>query len=586
MLVYGDRVQCAAPGDLLEMMRAELAAAAAAPHWILRQQALVAALIEAGRLAQGVADAEFEARGCDAGSPAADGAMALARALAEQILDNLSHPSSRPQPERRQGVRGPWTPDRPSLPSGMTVDEVLAALAAQRLPEGLQLKSPEGYAYYALYPETYGLAALTAPFPTPPAVLGLRSIGTSLAAMVAAAAGATTLVTARPYGKPFSRKIKLSPERLTELLTAGSIAIVDEGPGLSGSSFGAAADVLEAAGATPERLWFLPSHAGGPGPQASEAHRRRWAGARRLHAPFEDFALAGLRPLADWFQDLVGPAVAPLEDLSGGAWRGRLGVAAPVHAMQERRKYLLQTGEGEFLLKFSSLGPASSGKLERAQALHRGGFTPEPLALRHGFLLERWRADTRPLAQGFDRAALLTHLARYLEFRRARFPADRTEGASPHELIRMAAYNASELLGEAAGERVRSRLAPLATAALHPVRIDGRMHAWEWRVAPDGRLLKTDALDHADSHDLIGCQDIAWDVAGAVVELELSPNEAADLCARTQAAPELVNTMQLAYLSFQAGAWSLAQQAAAAEEHAGIAALIAGYRTHLAALLA
>jgi hypothetical protein len=30
------------------------------------------------------------------------------------------------------------------------------------------------------------------------------------------------------------------------------------------------------------------------------------------------------------------------------------------------------------------------------------------------------------------------------------------------------------------------------------------------------RLLKTDALDYHAGHDPIGCQDIAWDIAGAI----------------------------------------------------------------------
>ena len=60
---------------------------------------------------------------------------------------------------------------------------------------------------------------------------------------------------------------------------------------------------------------------------------------------------------------------------------------------------------------------------------------------------------------------------------------------------------------------------------------DNRLHVWEWLIRPDGRLLKTDALDHHAAHDLVGCQDVAWDVAGAVVELDLSPPEQDELCA-------------------------------------------------------
>jgi hypothetical protein len=37
--------------------------------------------------------------------------------------------------------------------------------------------------------------------------------------------------------------------------------------------------------------------------------------------------------------------------------------------------------------------------------------------------------------------------------------------------------------------------------------------------------MKTDALDHAFGHDLVGCQDVAWDLAGAAVEFDLGSDE-------------------------------------------------------------
>ena len=86
----------------------------------------------------------------------------------------------------------------------------------------------------------------------------------------------------------------------------------------------------------------------------------------------------------------------------------------------------------------------------------------------------------------------------------------------------MAITNATELAGPDLAETIGARLDALGTPDLAPVRIDGRLHAWEWLVLADGSLLKTDAIDQAAGHDLIGCQDIAWDVAGAAVEFALS----------------------------------------------------------------
>jgi hypothetical protein len=85
----------------------------------------------------------------------------------------------------------------------------------------------------------------------------------------------------------------------------------------------------------------------------------------------------------------------------------------------------------------------------------------------------------------------------------------------------------------------------------------------EWLRLPD-RLLKTDALDHHQAHDLIGCQDIAWDVAGAVIEFELDAGEADGLTHATEHAsgrhvdPELLQFYCICYLAFRLGQASLA----------------------------
>jgi hypothetical protein len=99
-------------------------------------------------------------------------------------------------------------------------------------------------------------------------------------------------------------------------------------------------------------------------------------------------------------------------------------------------------------------------------------------------------------------------LAGYLALRAA-LPAE--PGASLEALIEMARVNTSEAgLDPAPLERFDSKkLRP----RVRPVLTDNRLHRWEWIAAPDGRWLKTDALDHHAAHDLIGPQDIAWDVA-------------------------------------------------------------------------
>ncbi|MGO4834019.1 hypothetical protein AB4144_17300, partial [Rhizobiaceae sp. 2RAB30] len=104
---------------------------------------------------------------------------------------------------------------------------------------------------------------------------------------------------------------------------------------------------------------------------------------------------------------------------------------------------------------------------------------------------------------------------------------------------------------------------------------DNRLHAWEWICTKNG-LLKTDALDHCEAHDLIGCQDLAWDIAGAIVEHRLSKVEANDLVVSIEAAGgrkpnhELTDVMLRCYVAFQLGIWSTARSPLAAGSiHAG-----------------
>jgi hypothetical protein len=102
------------------------------------------------------------------------------------------------------------------------------------------------------------------------------------------------------------------------------------------------------------------------------------------------------------------------------------------------------------------------------------------------------------------------------------------------------------------------------------VEADNRLHAWEWLLPRDGRLLKTDAVDHHAAHDLIGCQDIAWDIVGAAVELELAPSERDRLCAVVEGEtgravdPELLALLTPCYLAVQLGDRTLATEIVAA----------------------
>ncbi|CAO3356298.1 hypothetical protein [Azospirillum melinis] len=553
MLVYGDHDRSADARAVLARMVDALAAVHAMPAGIDRHGALVSLFIEASELAQGLADAAFEAAGEDDDTPANRAAMGLLMAFARSIASSWDSGFRHLVPVQA---------------------EALLALAAQPLPAAVRMRQAEGHAFYAVYPEAYLESArrLSASLPRPVTVIGLRSIGIGLAAMAAVGLGAGQPVTLRPVGHPFRRALCISA-RLGAALTVDPAAcsvVVDEGPGLSGSSFGAVADWLEERGVPRGRIAFLPSHDGDLGPEASPAHRRRWSEVNRSVVPFDTLfrsADGRVPPLERWFEDRVGPPVAPLQSLSGGEWRsllyGNPAAWPPVHAQQERCKYLLRTESGTWLLKFAGLGRAGEAKLERARTLHRAGFVAEPVALRHGFLAERWLDDARPLC--IATPELITHLAEYLLLRARSFPVDGAVGADLPALLAMARVNLTEALGEPATLRL-ARWTPDVLGRLgsriRRIVTDNRLHLWEWLRCSDGRLLKADALDHACAHDRIGCQDVAWDVAGGIVEFGLSAAEATQLCHavgnRMPLDLQLVDFCIDSYIAFQIGYWSFA----------------------------
>jgi len=570
MWVYGDAERSTSARAFSNLVAAELRRADALPFGLARHAALVRVFVDASALIQGLIDRDFNQRGFDAPTAGGERLTRLLFSLACFVARS-------------------WTTDfaDQALPDALV--QSFAELG-QTDDAPLTVRSAEGYSIYALYPETYLHAARASGLGSETIVIGIRSIGLSLAALVAAALGAKVPISLRPVGDPFGRRIAADDALLQAIraMPDAPIAIVDEGPGLSGSSFFAVADWLEGAGITRNRLHFFPSHHGEPGKEASPDHRQRWHEAPRHVGDFDEVVSA--ERLEDWVRGVVGPLNAPLRDISGGAWKAE-GMFLPVDARLERRKFLACTAAGSFLVKFAGLGSDGSRKLQTAQALFAAGFGPEPVALVHGLLVERW-VEGEPLTEhNAERDAVVNTLGRYLGFRAENLPADNT-GASLQMLADVAAFNSSRAFGAALDTAVR-RLTTDAEALqtlVRPVDTDNRMHQWEWRVLPDKRLIKTDALDHSSSHDLVGCQDIAWDIAGAVVEHALTPGETQTLLRSVEAASgrtvdqRLLSFLLPCYLGFQAGLWSMARDAAADTERPAISAQLQRYERHLQSL--
>jgi hypothetical protein len=584
MLVYGDVKRLEDTGEKVERIRAGLSGLTDLRPGIERHAALAEHLVELGELEQALLDAQLEKEGRERWTALSARTGKLTRTVAEALLGSFRH---RGAPPSFDGVRS----------KGAALREALRGLRDLRgvgVPDVLTVTVPEGFALYGLYPETYLEAAGRlrggdASGRSELRVIGIRSIGTALAALVAAAGRADVVATVRPGGHPFARTLSLGG-RLGRMLVDGAAAgalwaIADEGPGLSGSSFGAVADWLEEWGVRREAIVFFPSHAGPLGPRASEPHRARWETARRAVVSFEDL-FTGVQspwPLESWVEDLTGRIDAPAEDVGAGRWRERFFPAGsprpPAHLQQERRKYLLRAAGMRWLLKFAGLGRTGREKLEMSVALAAAGLAPRVAGLRHGFLVGPWLERARPLPLApVDRRELIEKAAEYVAFRATRWPAgSAARGASPTELLAMAEHNIACALGaEAAGplRAWRDRL-PELEALARPVRTDNRMHAWEWLVTRDGRIVKTDAVDHHAGNDLVGTQDAAWDLAGAIVELGFTGDEEArflEAAARrgVRPTPSQLSFYKVTYHAFQIGWHRLAAEALAGNpEEAG-----------------
>jgi hypothetical protein len=393
------------------------------------------------------------------------------------------------------------------------------------LPPGIRISVPEGYAFYALYPEMYIEAArrfVSECRPRNVCVIGIRSIGTSLSAVVAGTLEElgcqARSYTVRPHGHPFDRKVDL-PDLPRDVEW---YAIVDEGPGLSGSSFAAVAGHFPT-----ERVVLFPSWEGDPGRFLNERARTLWPQYRKYCASYEPSGIAG-------------------QDVSAGKWRDVLGAQVAVQPQHEARKYLA----GSTLYKFSGLGNYGRDKFERAGVLAGAGYSPRPKAFQQGFIA----FDFLPALSG--RRCSVERLAEYLAFRRREFAAERS--ITFDQMAEMIAFNAGGDLGE-----FRSQFEDRPATA-----IDGRMMPHEWIETAPG-WLKCDSVDHCCDHFFPGFADIAWDLAGASVEFRLSSEDRDSLLGAYRAASGdrvsdgLLQFYEVAYLAFRIGYVSMAAQSTA-----------------------
>jgi len=412
-------------------------------------------------------------------------------------------------------------------------------LAELVIPDRLRISVPEGFAYYALHPIAYANAATRIQnLSEAVAVIGIRSIGPTLSAVVAAAlrrAGKSSeRITVRPEGHPYNRELHFASEQKEfvhqALAKNADFLVVDEGPGLSGSSFLSVAEALEMEGVSPQKIALICGH------QPDFTSFRANDGRRRA-ARFRWVAVDGTPLRPDSAHVFIG----------GGEWR-RSGYPdqstwPASWTSFERIKYLSAGHEEELrLYKFIGLGHYADEVFERERFVAEAGFGTHPQIEHHGFASYPW-INARPMCPADLSEDALGRLAEYCAFRARTFPADVRNLDS---LAHMANHNLAQL-----GSDLRCDL-----RLERPVIADGRMQPHESLLLPGGQILKTDSGSHGDDHFFPGPTDIAWDLAGAVVEWQMDLAQTGYFlekysCLSGDDAAQRINDFLIAYAAFR-----------------------------------
>jgi hypothetical protein len=462
-----------------------------------RHDGIVGALVDAGELASAVADAHATER--DVIDPSSRQLLQIACLLAKAADASW------------RGAVGDVT--------ARVSDAAVAISRVGRLsmPSKVQQAVSEGFAYYGLGPELYAEAARGwAATARPHTVwcVGLRTIGLPLAASAAAAlenSGVDArVISLRPRGHPFARCIVADRSVAVELMSTPHpwYLVIDEGPGISGSSMAGTAEWLSSLGATDDRIVLMPAYQ--PRVEAfDERERQRWQRHRVHAADFEATWIASRRLSNEWSSNRI-------TDLGGGRWRSfvSLGGEPPAtNPQHERRKYRVRRGENDCLLKFAGHGRYARKIAARADGAAAAGWSPPALEIRGGWSVFGWRDEHF----GIDPSSTtdLEQLASYLAFvARSRACG---EAAEPSALLEMAVTNTRAACGDEAAGMVE-RLQPRDTVAA--VDLDGHLRAHEWYHS-NNALQKTDGVEHGDDHFFPGPTDIAWDLGSAIEEWTL-----------------------------------------------------------------
>lgn len=452
-----------------------------------------------------------------------------------------------------------------------TNSESLPILAKQleqvSVPQKLTTSPPEGFSYYALHPLDFARLASTISVPgKPAAIVGIRSIGVTLSAIVAAqlrADGAPiSRITLRPTGHPYQRTLQFSEEELgwvqQQKDNAAEFIVVDEGPGRSGSTFLSVAEALVGCGISLDRIALLGSR--GPDLEllCAEDAKNRWR-------KFRFFATSPNSTSRFHNHRIAG----------AGAWRSIFlptkAVWPAIWPQMERTKYL--SPDKKLFFKFEGMGSQGEAALERARYLAKVGFSASVEDAGDGFaqyhVLNGHCLDYVDIS-----ASALDRVAAYCTFRAATFRAPQVPGL----LTEMVRFNLFQELGL----EWKGTLPEVERSVF----VDGHMQLHEWIQADSGIFLKTDASSHGDDHFFPGPVSIAWDLAGTIVEWDLSADAQEFLLTRfehwsSERLRPCISSYVLAYAIFKMSWCRMALSTVqGTEEEPRLQAAYKDYRSH------
>ncbi len=194
--------------------------------------------------------------------------------------------------------------------------ELAGTLDSLTVPSVLATSAPEGFSYYALHPLDFAaVAQQIADASCPTAVVGVRSIGTTLSAVVTAALKKKSVraerITVRPTGHPYDRTAEFTADQIRWINQgreqSSTFLVVDEGPGRSGSTFLSVAEALVRAGVPATQITMM----GSVEPDLNELR------ARDVAARWRIFRFLKCNPTSySRFNNHIY--------IGGGEWRGKL----------------------------------------------------------------------------------------------------------------------------------------------------------------------------------------------------------------------------------------------------------------------